>query len=154
NCPGVLTVTLMASTLASTSGSGLKMPGRFTGTSRWSCGATTMKMMSSTRTTSTSGVTFMSGLTPLRVRSRHPTTLPSWPLGLQLALVQLPLGPALDAVEHLADGAVQRRLVARDPGRQVVEAEHRGDGDGETERGLDERLGNARRHGRETARAR
>ena len=30
NWPGALRVTLIASTLASTSGSGLKMPGRFT----------------------------------------------------------------------------------------------------------------------------
>src|SRR5262245_27323139 len=144
NWPGVLTVTLMASTLASTSGSGLKMPGRFTGTSRWSCGATTMKMMSRTRTTSTSGVTFMSGWTPVRTRSRHATTL--WFLPLALDLVQLLLGPSLHAVEHLARRAVQRRLVPRDPGGQVVEAEHRGDGDGEAERGLDKCLGDAGGH--------
>src|SRR4029077_14689752 len=128
----------MASTLASTSGSGLKMPGRFTCTSRWSCGATTMKMMSRTRTTSTSGVTFMSGWTPpARMRSRHPTTRYSLAFGLEYALLELLLRPALDAVEHLAGGAVQRGLVAADPGGQVVEAEHGRDGDGQAERGLD-----------------
>src|SRR5215472_16228779 len=126
----------MASTLASTSGSGLKMPGSSTGMSRCSCGATTMKMMSSTSTTSTSGVTFMSGWTPRRTRSRHATTRGLLPIGHELALVQLLLGPALDAVEHFARRAVQSRLVTGDLGGEVVEAEHRGDGDGQAEGGL------------------
>src|SRR5215213_9218703 len=44
--------------------SGFVVIGRLTGTPFWSMGVTTMKMMSSTRQTSTSGVTLMSDVRP------------------------------------------------------------------------------------------
>src|SRR5262249_39077437 len=140
------TLTLNGSTFPSTSGSGLKMPGKSTWTSFSSCGATTMKMMSSTRTTSTSGVTFMSGRgSPARTRLRH-ETLPC-PM-----LLRLVLGPAVDRVEKPARRRVERHLVARDRRREVVECEHGRNRHREAERGLDERLADAGRHRGETAR--
>src|SRR4051794_40617871 len=96
-----------------------------------------MKMISSTNTTSTSGVTLMSG-----------AIAPRWSLrraALTMAL-RAALGPILDRVEQLAGGAVQRGLVVRDRVRQVVVREHGGNRDGEAERGLDERLADAGRH--------
>src|SRR5262245_5581354 len=146
--------------LPSTCGSGWKIPGRSTGMSRWSCGATTMKMISRTRTTSTSGVTFMSGATPApRTRLCHPLTpdsltLLSLDLGFPpgLAALELRFRPALDAVEQLARSSVQRGLVLADLGREVVEREHRRNRDGEAERGFDQRFRDAGRHGRQAAR--
>src|SRR5262245_46375941 len=127
----------------STSGSGLKMPGRFTGTSCWSCGAITMKMISSTSTTSTSGVTFMSGAGPRReTRLCHAKPGPVPPF-LDLVLVDLLFRPALDGVEQLAGSGVQRALVARDLRREIVVGEHGRDRDRQPEGGLDERLRDA-----------
>src|SRR5690242_16669047 len=116
------------------------MPGRSTGTS-WSIrGATTMKMMSSTSTTSTSGVTLMSGLTPtLGLGRRHAVTafrfrvVSTSPVGAlgdfatPGSRLRFALRPVLDRVEQLAGGAVQRAFVAGDLVREVVVREHRGD---------------------------
>src|SRR5713226_7639646 len=100
-------------------------------------GATTMKMMSSTSTTSTSGVTFMSGRTlPAVLRLRHPLTS---------RFPRLGLSPGLDRVRELACSGRERALVGRDRVREVVEGEDGGNRDGETERRLDERLADARR---------
>src|SRR4029450_10250764 len=136
--PAFATLTVRGLMFPSTCGSGLKMPGRSTGRSRSSCGATTMKMMSSTSTTSTSGVTFISGATPaVRTRLRHPLTPDPLPV-LLLGLVPLDLRfrPPLDVVEQLPRRGVQRRLVAGDLRREVVEGEHGGDGGGEPGGGL------------------
>src|SRR5262249_38741853 len=109
----------------------------------WSSrGATTMKMMSSTRTTSTSGVTFMSGrMAPTRVVLRNPLTS-------HLRTVRF--RPPLDRVGELPRRRRERALVARDRVREVVETEHGGDGHREPERRLDERLADAGRNRPET----
>src|SRR6185369_15607652 len=121
------------------------MPGRSTWTSWSSRGATTMKMMSSTRTTSTSGVTFMSGrMAPTRVVLRNPLTPHLRTVGFR---------PSLDRVRELSRRRRERALVDRDRVRQVVEAEDGGDGHREPERRLDERLADARRDRGGAARA-
>src|SRR6185369_8888145 len=121
------------------------MPGRSTWTSWSSRGATTMKMMSSTRTTSTSGVTFMSGrMAPTRAVLRNPLTP-------HLRAVRF--RPSLDRVGELSRRSRERALVACDRVREVIEAENGGNGDREPERRLDERLADARRDRREAARA-
>src|ERR1700752_4586593 len=143
--PAFATVSLSGSIAASTSGSGLKIPGSSTWTSCSMRGATTMKMMSSTSTTSTSGVTLMSGLTASSgTLLRHSLTARSMAFALR---------PVLDAIEKLAGGAVQCALVARDLSGEIVVGEHRRDGDAQPEGGLDERLADAGRDRRETARS-
>src|SRR5262249_51679479 len=110
---------------------------------------TTMKMMSSTSTTSTSGVTFMSGWTGCSATRLRHATLRSLPLLLRRRGVLLRLLlPALDRIEQLAGRRVQRAFVARDLRVQIVVGEHRGDGDGEAERRLDQRFRDAGRHRR------
>src|SRR5262245_33693431 len=107
-----------------------------------------MKMIRRTRTTSTSGVTFMSG-----------TTTPPRPsrLGNPLTADLLPLRPGmlfpevLDQVDQLARRRGERQLVARDAGREPVEREHGRDRDREAERRLDECLADAGGHGRQAA---
>src|SRR5881628_660512 len=136
--PALATLTLSGSTVTSDSGSGLKMLGSSTCTSCSSRGATTMKMMSNTSTTSTSGVTFMSGRTSARRRSRDPITPHLRAPGL---------APSLECVRQLTGGGGQRALVGCHRGREVVEGEDGRDRDRETERRLDQRLGDACRHG-------
>src|SRR5262245_57226149 len=121
------------------------MPGRSTCTSWSSRGATTMKMMSSTRTTSTRGVTFMSGrMAPTRVVLRNPLTP-------HLRTVRF--RPPLDRVRELSRCGRERALVDGDRVREVVEAEDGGNRDREAERRLDERLADAGRDRRQAARA-
>src|SRR5688572_25016330 len=122
------------------------MPGSSTWTSWSICGATTMKMMSSTSTTSTSGVTLMSGCTPaVGLRLRHSVT--------PVSSARRALFPVLDVIEELASRAVERAFVLADLVRQVVEREHGGNRDREAERRLDERLADARGDRRQPARA-
>src|SRR5262245_64954175 len=102
-----------------------------------------MKMMSSTSTTSTSGVTFMSGwMSPYPGFLRHHAAIRS-PLSPRRRRL---LAPALERVDQLARRGGERQLVPRDLGGEVVEREHRRDGDRESERRLDECLGDAGRH--------
>src|SRR4051794_21486274 len=99
--------------------------GRRTSLPRWSSGVTTMKMMSSTSTTSTRGVTLMSLFGP---RTE----------------------PVLNAILGYAPGHLVEDLVRRrrdlhgagvDPGLQVVEGHDRRDGDDQTEGGGHQGLG-------------
>src|SRR5262245_50450930 len=99
-----------------------------------------MKMISNTNTTSTSGVTLMSGGIAPRLR-RAPLTP-----GLRAAL-----RPVLGRVEELSGRAIQRRFVARDRVGQVVEGENGGDRDREAERGFDQRFADPGGHRRKTA---
>src|SRR5688500_6901751 len=114
------------------------MPGRFTFAPACICGMTTMKMIRRTRTTSTSGVTLMSGF----ARSGRRTVLLL--LGRRLVL---------EVVEELALRLVQREQELVGARREEVEGEHRGDRDQEADRGDDQRLGDARRDRAEAARA-
>src|SRR5688500_9951417 len=93
-------------------------------------GATTMKMMSSTNTTSTSGVMLMSGVLCCRF----------FALCVAVAIVVLHL------VEQLADRARQRDLHAGHARVQVVEQDHGRDRDHQAESRLDQRFGDARRN--------
>src|SRR5688500_493222 len=100
------------------------MPARLTFAPACICGMITMKMISSTSTTSTSGVTLMSGRARLGRRTDR-------------LAVALDLHPVLEEVEELALGLIDRdeqRVGAR---RQHVEREHRGDRDHQTDRGDD-----------------
>src|SRR5262245_51096008 len=104
------------------SGSGWKIPGRSSGTSCCNAGVTTMKMISRTSVTSTSGVTLMSGWTvSFATRLRHQTARcriairPLSVLLLLLLLLLLPLedlllGPALDRIEQLSRRIVEAGL--------------------------------------------
>src|SRR5690606_37709621 len=111
------------------------------GSSIWapsvSAGATTMKMMSSTKTTSTSGVTLISGA-PASESSRLP-----FPLLRSVTPMMI-----LHLVQELAHGAPERELDARNPRAQVVEEDHGRDGDHEAEGRLHERLGDTGRNRR------
>src|SRR5262245_52283546 len=108
-----------------------------------------MKMMRRTRTTSTSGVTFMSGRTSARPRARRR-------LGDALTAHsgRPRLAPPLDGIGELPRRGGERPLVARDRAREVVEGEHRRDRDREPERGLDQGFADAGGDGRQTPRAR
>src|SRR6185295_42919 len=100
-----------------------------------------MKMISSTRHTSTRGVTLMSPFTPA-------TKLGLWCLGRMLA----PL-PLHEEVDQLGGGVRHLQLQPLEPAGEVVEHPRRRDGDAEAEGGGDERLGDTGRHRAETARA-
>src|SRR2546425_13119211 len=91
-----------------------------------------MKMMRSTRNTSVSGVTLISAT--------------MWPR--VCALPKNAIGPPRrgDGLEHAGAADAERRVDALDARLEVVVANHRHDADRETERGRDERLGDAARH--------
>src|SRR5690606_30762306 len=114
--------------------SGVSTFGSSIGAPSVSAGATTMKMMSNTKTTSTSGVTLISG-EPASSSSR---------LLLCLFAIVAPM-VVLHLVEQLAHRAPERELDGRDARVQVVEQDHGRDRDHQPERGLHERLGDARR---------
>src|SRR5262245_46161056 len=97
----------------------------------------TMKMMSKTSTTSTSGVTFISGSS--RLRDPVAAAVPMDVLHLVKEFSGRPLEPELNAADTSAE---------------VVEEEHCRDGHHETEGRFDEGFRNTRRHGPETARPR
>src|SRR6478735_1268387 len=90
-------------------------------------GVTTMKMMSRTNTTSTSGVTLISGSGSLLFRI----------LGMLLAMIVLHL------VEQLAHGTTKRELDSGHARRQVVVEKHGRDGDHQAESRLDQGLRDA-----------
>src|SRR5688572_14669713 len=138
------------------------MPGTVTFAPACICGITTMKMINSTSTTSTSGVTLMSG----RARSGRRTDahlVADDRAGARRRRRGVP-GPTragrdpraalvLDVVEELALGLVDRaeqRVAARG---EVVEREHRRDRDDQADRGDDEGLGDTGRDRAEAARA-
>src|SRR5512141_1932964 len=126
--------------------------GSCTGLPRWSSGVITMKMMSSTRTTSTSGVTLMSLLTPLLPMSIDTIRSPS-PRGLLAAHGGLGLTFLEEVVDELVGGVVDVDLHVLDAVRQIVEHHDGRDRHEEAEGGRDERFRDAGRHGAETARA-
>src|ERR1051325_494360 len=110
-----------------------------------------MKMMSSTRQTSTSGVTLMSPLTSSGLPPPAPNAMPSSALprrlhpGARLVLDEV--------VDQLRRRVRHLHLEPVDLVEEVVVQPHRRDSHEEAERGRDERLGDAGRHGAETARA-
>src|SRR5512139_2374634 len=116
---------------------GSSVIGSFTAAPFWSMGVTTMKMIRSTSTTSTRGVTLMSDrtLSALTLCTRG------------LVLLE-------EEVHELGRGVGHLDLEALEPRREIVERHDRGDGDEDPERRRDERLGDTGRHGGETARAR
>src|SRR5262245_2245208 len=108
--------------------------GSTTGGPFWSIGVTTMKMMSSTSTTSTRGVTLMSE-----------RTLSTLTLCIQgFVLLE-------EEIHELGGGVRHLDLEPLEPRREVVERHDRGDGDEDPERRRDERLGDTLGHRRKTA---
>src|ERR1700742_3522639 len=105
----------------------------------WSIGVTTMKMIRSTKQTSTRGVTLMSLRTSL-------TRLSFWCLCNILA----PL-PLHEEVDQLRGGVRHLDLKPLQLVREVVEHPGRRNGDAETEGGGDERLGDTGRDGADAA---
>src|SRR5262245_59734897 len=114
------------------------MPGSSTRSPCSSAGAITMKMIRRTRTTSTSGVTLMSG-----VASRRFFALAAVGSAVAMRVLQL--------VVELAGTARELGLDGVDLVVQLVEEENGRDGDTEAERGLDERLRDAGADRAETA---
>src|SRR5215510_2637109 len=106
---------------------GLAVVGSCTAGPFWSMGVTTMKMISSTRTTSTSGVTLISDFTASALMTLCMR---------RLVLLQ-------EEVHELRGGVGHLDLEALEPGREVVERHDRGDRDEEPERGRDQRLGDS-----------
>src|SRR6476659_6009408 len=109
-----------------------------------------MKMIRRTSTTSTSGVTLMSGATPLRDRRLGNPLTPEL-LSVRGCRV---LRQVLDDVDQLAGRRGERELVVRDLRREPVEGAHGRDRDREAERRLDERLADAGRYRGKAAGAR
>src|SRR5436190_24203752 len=114
---------------------GLFVWGSFTDWPFWSMGVTTMKMIRSTSTTSTSGVTLMSALT----------------LGLLSSIRDSML--LQEEVDELGGGVGHLDLEALETVREVVEGHDRRDGDEQSERGRDQRLGDAGGDRADSARA-
>src|SRR5262249_34159695 len=104
-----------------------------------------MKMMRRTSTTSTSGVTFMSGRTSARPRLGDTLT----------ALLLLPgFSPTLERVRELARGRGQHAFFGPNVVREIVEGEHGRNGDCQAERRLDQRFTDAGGNRRQPARPR
>src|SRR5690348_12827543 len=125
--------------------------GRATSTPWWSMGAAIMKMISSTSITSTSGVTLMSASTG---SSSFPPKPPPPPRLNAMAspprfLGEVPLGQ----VEELEGEVLEAAAEDADPVREVVVADERRDGGGQAGGRVDERLGDAGRHGHDRGRA-
>src|SRR5262245_54118243 len=121
--------------------SGLGVSGSATSTPVCNNGVTTMKMMSSTKQTSTKGVTLMSLFTAL-TRSGL--------LCLGSMLAPLPLH---EEVDELGGRVRHLELQPLELAGEVVEHPGRRNGDAEAEGGGDERLGDTGGHGAEAARA-
>src|SRR5690606_36292069 len=90
----------------------------------WTFGKTTMKMMRSTKTTSTNGVTLMLGMAPLAFA---PVSSGA------------PMG-ALQMVDELARGVLHHHVESLEPRRQGIEREDGRDRDDETHGRDDERF--------------
>src|SRR5688572_18445510 len=129
--------------------SGFCTPGRRTCAPACIAGITTMKMMSSTSTTSTSGVTLMSGVARLGRR----TDLLSVALAVKRARYRVLRLGVLQVVDQLALGLLERLEEVVGARVEEVEGEHRRDGDDEAEGGDHQRLGDTGRDGAQTARA-
>src|SRR3954466_9339395 len=121
--------------------SGCEVSGRVTATPFCNIGVTTMKMISSTRQTSTRGVTLMSLRTSL-------TSVGLLCLGSMLAPLALH-----EEVDQLGRGVGHLDLQPLENVGEVVEHPGRRNGDAEAEGGGDERLGDTGRHGADTTRA-
>src|SRR4029453_6451204 len=107
------------------------------------CGAMTMKMISSTSTTSTSGVMLMAAF----ILEGSPSRMGNlWHLDARrrrvthLELPELDLGDLEQAVHELRRHAVHLDVEVRDLARDVVESDHCRDGDEDAQGGRDRRL--------------
>src|SRR5450432_2421029 len=148
----------MRSLLSSAFLSWWAVTGSSTATPRAIMGVITMKMMSSTSTTSTSGVTLISARTPplawrfetrCRLRGGSPGAGGLGGSGLTRCS-----GVALeDRVDELGGRLVDVDRDVVELGREVVEEPHRHDGDAEAHGRRDERLGDAGRDGADAAAA-
>src|SRR5262249_52261837 len=117
--------------------SGSSVTGMLTGTPFCSMGVTTMKMMRSTRQTSTSGVTLMSEVSA--VFCSFPTELCHRCLIMRARFLH-------EVDRHLRAGVGHLDGEAIDAVLEVVIGPHRRNGHEQTERGGDERLGDTGRH--------
>src|SRR5205814_5282675 len=133
---------------------GLSVVGSWIGIPFWRSGVTTMKMMRSTRQTSTSGVTLMS-LWSLSRLLPPPIDMVFSPRRLGRFHPDLDARAApLDEVVEQGRGRVGHLdLEALDLVHEDVEEPDRRDRDEEAERRRDERLGDTRGYGRDAARA-
>src|SRR5688572_5151539 len=127
--------------------------GSLTSTPRCSIGAVTMKMISSTSITSTSGITLISASV---VETRRPRPRGAPPLGIgrtfgipQRLLREVPFGD----VQKFQGEVVQVRGVPLYLGREVVVGEHRRDRREESGSSRNQRIGDARADGRQVRRA-
>src|SRR4030095_16106248 len=124
--------------------SGLSACGIWTLTPFWSRGVTTMKMIRSTRHTSTRGVTLMS----LCSLSRPPP--PPMPMKRLLrGELSARAAPFDEVVDQFVRGIRHLDLETLDVVHEDVEHPHRRDGDEEPERRRDERLGDSGRDRRD-----
>ena len=124
--------------------------GRSTLTPRTIIGVITMKMISSTSTTSTSGVTLISARTcPLGWRFRWPPA--RGPRG-QVVITRSRV-PAQDRVDQLGRGLVDVDGDVVEARGEVVVEPDRDDRDAEADGGGHQRLGDAGRHGADAAAA-
>src|SRR5688572_13358406 len=132
-------------------GSGSSVCGSWTGLPSISSGVTTMKMISSTRQTSTSGVTLISDLTAF---SPLPASLAARPNCMGSSCRP---GDALlldEEVDQLRRGVGHLHLQALEHVGEVVEHPGRGNGHAEAEGGGDEGLGDTGRDRADAARTR
>src|SRR5262249_21285359 len=119
--------------------SGSSVTGRLTGTPFCSMGVTTMKMIKSTRQTSTRGVTLISDVIAPFV---------SLPIELADRCFVIPRSHFLQEVDgHFRAGVRHLHGEAVDAVLEIVVGPHRRDGHEEAERGGDERFGDTGRDG-------
>src|SRR5262245_40232270 len=110
--------------------------GRATEMPWWSIGAVTMKMISSTSMTSTSGVTLMS--------ARWSNGSPDWRWNAICDQDTAALGEVpLRQIDELQREVLHSGALLADFPHEVVVENHRGDCGGETRRGVHERAGDA-----------
>src|SRR5580765_5342203 len=123
--------------------------GRFTSMPRYIMGAVSMKMRSSTRTTSTRGMTLISA-SVLRVPAPSP---PASALSAILEGLRAPYEPALDQVGQLEREVVHLGCPVTHPPDEVVVADDGRNRRSQTRRGRDEGAGDAGRDDGEACRS-
>src|SRR5215218_5393615 len=159
--PSALTATTVCSCVSGLS-CVFAATGSLTSTPFWSIGAMIIMMMSSTSMTSTSGVTLISDLTPplppsCIAMARYSQPLESGrpgPASRRRSVCTSLRGSLLDEViDELRRRVVHFDVEVIEPAGEVIVKPHRGDRHEETERGLDDRLGDTGRDRADAARA-
>src|SRR5215831_5714337 len=143
-------VSVMTSRCSSSAALAAPTFGRLTSIPRYIIGAVSMKMRSSTSTTSTSGMMLISASVP---RTRPVASAPASALIAILERLRRPHQPALDQVRHLEPEVLHLGGPVPDLADEVVVADDGGNRGDQAEEGGDQGLGDPRRHHRQARRS-